>query len=161
MGGCQNYGPFLGPYYNTGPNLGDPKRDHNFDNPPYNSYIQPPSTYMYIYIHIYSPVAFVARLPSSLLPTSRGESRPRGSQTSGTQTLKVGKIVAQNHSKLPKRAIILHTFRVKVLLPFLERPSLLAISHVEVLHYIRVIVGYIFGLHRENYNGLPCSCLCS
>ena len=39
MGGCQNYGPFLGPYYstgpNTGPNLGDPKRDHNFDNPPY------------------------------------------------------------------------------------------------------------------------------
>ena len=36
---CQNYGPFLGPYHNTGPNtgpnLGDPKRDHNFDNPPY------------------------------------------------------------------------------------------------------------------------------
>ena len=35
MGDCQNYGPFLGPYYNTGPDLGDPKRDHNFDNPPY------------------------------------------------------------------------------------------------------------------------------
>ena len=39
MGDCQNYGPFLGPYYNTGPNTGpnlwDPKRDHNFDNPPY------------------------------------------------------------------------------------------------------------------------------
>ena len=39
MGGCQKYGPFLGPYYNTGPNmgpnLGDPKRDHNFDNPPF------------------------------------------------------------------------------------------------------------------------------
>ena len=39
MGGCQNYGPFLGPCYNTGPNtgpnLGDPKRDHNFDNPLY------------------------------------------------------------------------------------------------------------------------------
>ena len=35
MGDCQNYGPFLGPYYNTGPSLGDPKRDHNFDNPPY------------------------------------------------------------------------------------------------------------------------------
>ena len=38
VGDCQNYGPFLGPYYNTGPNtgsnLGDPKRDHNFDNPP-------------------------------------------------------------------------------------------------------------------------------
>ena len=37
-GDCQNYGPFLGPYYNTGPNkgpnLGDPKRDRNFDNPP-------------------------------------------------------------------------------------------------------------------------------
>ena len=31
LGDCQNYGPFLGPYYNTGPNLGDPKRDHNFD----------------------------------------------------------------------------------------------------------------------------------
>ena len=39
MGDCHNYGPFLGPYYNTGPdtgpNLGDPKRDHNFDNPPH------------------------------------------------------------------------------------------------------------------------------
>ena len=38
MGDCQNYGPFLGPYYNTGPktgpNLGDPKRDHNFDSSP-------------------------------------------------------------------------------------------------------------------------------
>ena len=38
MGDCQNYGPFLGPYHNTGPNtgpnLGDPKRDHDFDNPP-------------------------------------------------------------------------------------------------------------------------------
>ena len=34
MGDCPNYGPFLGPlnkapYYNR-----DPKRDHNFDNPP-------------------------------------------------------------------------------------------------------------------------------
>ena len=41
MGDCQNYGPFLGPYYNTGPNRGpylrDPKRDHNFDNPPYTA----------------------------------------------------------------------------------------------------------------------------
>ena len=39
MGDCQNYGLFLGPYYNTGPNtrlnLGDPKRDHNVDNPIY------------------------------------------------------------------------------------------------------------------------------
>ena len=37
VGDSQNYGSFLGPYYNTGPNtgpnLGDPKRDHNFDNP--------------------------------------------------------------------------------------------------------------------------------
>ena len=24
-------------YYNTGSNLGDPKRDHNFDNPPYTT----------------------------------------------------------------------------------------------------------------------------
>ena len=37
MGDCQNYGPCLGPYYNTGANLGDPKRDHDFDNPPYDS----------------------------------------------------------------------------------------------------------------------------
>ena len=39
MGDCQNYGLFLGPNFNmgpnTGPNLGNPKRDHNFDNPPY------------------------------------------------------------------------------------------------------------------------------
>ena len=45
MGDCQNYGPFLGPYYNTGPNtgpsLGDPKRDHNFDNPPYSLHVTP------------------------------------------------------------------------------------------------------------------------
>ena len=38
VGDCQNYGPFLSPYYNmgpnTGPNLEDLKRDHNFDNPP-------------------------------------------------------------------------------------------------------------------------------
>ena len=33
MGDCQNYSPFLGPYYNMGPNLRDPKRDHTFDNP--------------------------------------------------------------------------------------------------------------------------------
>ena len=43
MGDCQNYGPFVDPYYNTGPNtgptLGDPKRDHNFDNPPYIYYL--------------------------------------------------------------------------------------------------------------------------
>ena len=33
VGGCQNYGPCLGPYYNTAPIiLGYPKRDHNFDN---------------------------------------------------------------------------------------------------------------------------------
>ena len=37
MGGCQNYGLFLGAYYNTGPNLGDPKRDHNFDSPPHRA----------------------------------------------------------------------------------------------------------------------------
>ena len=44
MGDCQNYGTFLGPYYNTGPNtgpnLGDPKRDHNFDNHPYTNIVQ-------------------------------------------------------------------------------------------------------------------------
>ena len=38
MGGCQNYGPFLDPYYNTAPiYLGYPKKDHNFDNHPYGS----------------------------------------------------------------------------------------------------------------------------
>ena len=48
MDGCQNYGPFLGPHYNTAPNiLGYPKRDHNFDNHPY-IYIY---TDMYIYIY--------------------------------------------------------------------------------------------------------------
>ena len=35
MGSCQNYGPVLGPYYNTAPTkLGYPKRDPNFDNYP-------------------------------------------------------------------------------------------------------------------------------
>ena len=38
VGDFKNYGPFLAPYYNTGPNtgpnLGDPRRDHNFDNHP-------------------------------------------------------------------------------------------------------------------------------
>ena len=33
MGGCQNYGLFLGPL-NTRFRM-DPKRDHNFDNHPY------------------------------------------------------------------------------------------------------------------------------
>ena len=47
-GGLSKYGPFLGPYYNTGPNLGDPKRDHNFDNPPcsYMVYTWAQSSYM-------------------------------------------------------------------------------------------------------------------
>ena len=31
MGGCQTYGPFLDPYYNTAP-----ERDHNFDNHPHS-----------------------------------------------------------------------------------------------------------------------------
>ena len=36
MGGCQNFGPFLDPYYNTAPNItGTPKRDHNSDNHPH------------------------------------------------------------------------------------------------------------------------------
>ena len=36
MGGCQNYGPFLGSYYDTDGTyyLGYPKRDPNFDNHP-------------------------------------------------------------------------------------------------------------------------------
>ena len=42
MRDCQKYGPFLNPYYNTGPNLGDPKRDHNFDNPPDDKYYDIP-----------------------------------------------------------------------------------------------------------------------
>ena len=42
MSGCQNYGPFLGPQYSTAPNiLGYPKRDHNFDNHPYEHARQP------------------------------------------------------------------------------------------------------------------------
>ena len=36
MGGCQNYGSFLDPYYNTAPNISVPKiGDHNIDNQPY------------------------------------------------------------------------------------------------------------------------------
>ena len=35
MGGYQNYGPFLDPYYNTAPHLRYPKRNHNFDSHPY------------------------------------------------------------------------------------------------------------------------------
>ena len=36
MGGCQYYGPLLGPYYNTAPNIqGTQKRDPNFDNHPH------------------------------------------------------------------------------------------------------------------------------
>ena len=37
MGGSQNYGPLLDPYYNTAPIfLGYPKKDPNFDNHPYH-----------------------------------------------------------------------------------------------------------------------------
>ena len=32
VGGCQNYGPFLGPWYNTAPS-NSPKWGHNFENP--------------------------------------------------------------------------------------------------------------------------------
>ena len=40
MDGCQNYGPFLDPYYNTAPNIqGTPKRDHNSDSHPYDTYL--------------------------------------------------------------------------------------------------------------------------
>ena len=36
MGGCQNSGPFLGPYYNTAPNIsGTQKGTIIFDNHPY------------------------------------------------------------------------------------------------------------------------------
>ena len=36
MGGCQNDAPFLGPYYNTAPNIQvTQKRDHDFDNHPH------------------------------------------------------------------------------------------------------------------------------
>ena len=34
MGGCQNYGPFWGPYYNTAPIFRVLKIDPNFDNYP-------------------------------------------------------------------------------------------------------------------------------
>ena len=56
MGDCQNYGPFLGPYYNTGPNLGDPKRDHNFDSPP---------IYIYIYIDRHACMCACMSWPNS------------------------------------------------------------------------------------------------
>ena len=41
-GGLSKLWSILGPHYNTGPNLGDPKRDHNFDNPPYTSWTSVP-----------------------------------------------------------------------------------------------------------------------
>ena len=45
MGGCQNYGPFVGPYYNTAPIIyGTPKRDLNFDNHPIS--LEPPACYI-------------------------------------------------------------------------------------------------------------------
>ena len=60
MGGCQNYGPFLGTL-NTWCRIiiGIHKRDHNFDNHPYtwglgfrdlHTYIH---TYIHSYIHSY------------------------------------------------------------------------------------------------------------
>ena len=37
MGGCQDYGPFLGtPDIRCRIIIGDPKRDHNFDNHPHD-----------------------------------------------------------------------------------------------------------------------------
>ena len=39
MGGCQNYGLFLGALYNTAlVSRGDPKGDHNFDNHPHGPF---------------------------------------------------------------------------------------------------------------------------
>ena len=35
MGGCQNYGPFLGPIIIRHLIFRDPKGDHSFDNHPY------------------------------------------------------------------------------------------------------------------------------
>ena len=36
IGGCQNYGPFLGLYYSTAPHIqGTQRKGHNFDNHPY------------------------------------------------------------------------------------------------------------------------------
>ena len=42
MGGCQNYGPFLGTLNIGGRINRDPKRDHNFDNHPYRDYYKDP-----------------------------------------------------------------------------------------------------------------------
>ena len=60
MGDCQNYGPSLGPYYNTGPNtgpnLGDPKKNHNFDNPPYRCVYIPPYSLGFQGLGILPPV---------------------------------------------------------------------------------------------------------
>ena len=40
MGGCENYGPFLDPYYNTAPNTeGTQKGDYNFDDHPYQEIV--------------------------------------------------------------------------------------------------------------------------
>ena len=43
MGGCQNDGPVVDPYYDTATNIqGTQKRDHTFDNHPYGPYTTDP-----------------------------------------------------------------------------------------------------------------------
>ena len=51
MGGCQNYGPFLGLNIIRTQYLGYPKRDHNFDNYPY-IYICYLHTCMYAHVYL-------------------------------------------------------------------------------------------------------------
>ena len=70
-GGCQNYGPFLRPYYNTAPYyLGYPKREPNFDNYPHESAVA------YV-LRVARPSAGMASGPESPNPTPSISFNPR------------------------------------------------------------------------------------
>ena len=71
MCGCQNCGSFLGPYSNTAPIFfGYPKRDHSFDNHPYN-----PWTKFVVYPGNRSPYTPLY-IPSSPLLICRSKTKP-------------------------------------------------------------------------------------
>ena len=59
LGGCQNYGPFLGTLNIRGRIiLGNPKRDHNFDNHPFRVHTK--RRWMKKILHLENPQCFIA-----------------------------------------------------------------------------------------------------
>ena len=72
VGSCQNYGPFLAPYYNMAPNMGYPKRGHNFDNHAYLS--------LSLSSHVpFRPETSSSRVQDSLRTAAGGQPRHPGS----------------------------------------------------------------------------------